>query len=62
MPGRQIDDAQPPVAECRTAVHVEAGVVRATMREDVPHRLGASSIFAVERVTCNDACYAAHVF
>ena len=37
MAGRQIDDAQPAVAERRLIVHEQPGIVRPAMRDDVAH-------------------------
>src|SRR5687767_4593735 len=61
MPGGEIDDAQPSMAERGTMVGVEPRVIRSAMREHVPHRSGTSLVRPIERVSRNDACYSAHI-
>jgi hypothetical protein len=44
----QVDDAQPPVAQCRLIVHEKARIVWAAMRDRVAHQRHPGSIVCVQ--------------
>jgi hypothetical protein len=60
MAGRQIDDAQPAVAERRLIVHEQSRIVWAAMRDDVAHRDDARAVVSVQPTCPYDSRDPAH--
>src|SRR5262245_27677920 len=58
--GRDVDDAEPPMAEADRPVEPEAFAVRSSMEKHVAHALHARFIDRVIRIELDDTCNATH--
>ena len=60
MAGCHIDDAQPAMGQTGEVVDVDAGFVRATMPDDVPHRTQPRPLLWLQPVRSDDSGNSAH--